>query len=60
MDSNITYTGSDEERPLEGINFGLVISDALKVLHLVDKVGSIVRLHIKQYEPEVDSDTAQH
>lgn len=53
-----TYDSSNEEGPLEGVNFGGVLGRDL--LHLVKQVGRLVELEEEKHEPEVDADAAEH
>lgn len=55
-----TYDGSDEEWPFEGVDLGFVCGDWFEVLHLVHEVGCILRLHVEENQPEVDSDACEH
>lgn len=52
----MTYNRGDEEAPLKRVDLVNVLGHALEVLHFVDEVGRVLRLHVEEHQPEVDSD----
>lgn len=54
-----TYASSDEEWPLKGVvDMGII--HGFLLLHFVDQVRRVIRLHVEEHQPKIDTDAGKH